>query len=698
MSIWKRIENRMMKRCLVYIFLLFSLVLPQAASAVPVGGLKSVGDTINVADGLQDDRNSNKKEKYEAENRGFDARGLVFQKRYRIPVKTKFDNSKFFSHFYIGVGGGVEHINRRGKYNYKTGSSYSFFIGKDVAKDHSLSVAFRFGNNMIKDSDIELDKLGVQLNYHFHLTRYFLGYNPNRLIDVSTTIGVGYQKAKVWRNSAESVYGMLGLRNTVRLSNRVHLALEPYMLIGTSGYNGMPDGNAISDYNASYGVGLSLIYTLKNELKGIALDEKPMFDRHYMFFEGGTQSIVSDIKLSENYGRYLSLGYGYWFARHFALQLSGGYSAGNWDKYTTLPNLTLGNPQYEYMSKVQYFFARAEVVGNLLTLPLKAKDEDKGFCLTASAGYEYGFQWKYTETSRQTSCFYGGLTAAMQVKWLLPDGKALYLSPRVTFVNFGVPYRIPYEYIEKKYTDKRFNIALGMEFGLKRRPYVKREGDEDKFKFKENGKLKFRQELNLYASFGSNYIMERGRYKGGKSFNGNGAFAIEYQPIKFFGIRLKADYTTHNFSDITNYTEYLNGKQYKYKGLWHIKYRVINGMFDLKLDLSNMIHGYDPYRKWDVAIYAGPLLSKHLPFEAEIDEGELRLSGSVVNVDRSYPKDMLWGVHGAFNCRYSITRHWGVFGELGVKIHKNEYLWAPMIDYNPLRVLDFELGVSFKIR
>ena len=211
MSIWRRIENRMMKRCLVYIFLLFSLVLPQAASAVPVGGLESVGDTINVADGLQDDRNSNKKEKYEAENRGFDARGFVFQKRYRIPVKTKFDNSKFFSHFYIGVGGGVEHINRRGKYNYKTGSSYSFFIGKDVAQDHSLSVAFRFGNNMIKDSDIELDKLGVQLNYHFHLTRYFLGYNPNRLIDVSTTIGVGYQKAKVWRNSAESVYGMLGL-------------------------------------------------------------------------------------------------------------------------------------------------------------------------------------------------------------------------------------------------------------------------------------------------------------------------------------------------------------------------------------------------------------------------------------------------------------------------------------------------------
>ena len=698
MNILKRNENRLMKRCLVYILFFFSLVLPQALFAVSNNGVETVGDTISVADSVQTVVNSNKKGVYEAENKGFDARGFIFQKRYRIPVKTKFDNSNFFSHFYFGVGGGVEHINRRGRYNYNTGSSYSFFVGKDVAKDHSLSLAVRIGNNTVNGSDIELDKLGAQLNYHFHLTRYFLGYNPNRLIDVSTTLGVGYQKSEVWRNSTESVYGMLGLRNTVRVSNRVHLALEPYMLIGSSGYNGMMDGESSYNYNASYGVSLSLIYTLKNELMGIALDEKPMFDRHYMFFEGGTQSIISDIKFSETLGRYLALGYGYWFARHLAIQFSGGYSVGNWDKYTTLPNLALGNPKYEYMSKVQYFFARAEVVGNLLTLPLKAKDEDKGFCLAASAGYEYGFQWKYTETSRQTSCYYGGLTAALQVKWLLRNGKALYLSPRMTLVNFGVPYKMPYEYIEKKYTDKRFSLALGMEFGLKRRPYVKRDGDEDKYKFKENGKLKFRQSLSLSASFGSNYIMERGRYKGGKAFNGNGAFAFEYQPIKYFGIRLKTDYTSHNFSDLTNYTEKINRKQYKYKGLWHLKYKVINGMLDLKLDLSNMIHGYDPYRKWDVAIYAGPVLSKHLPFEAKIDEGELTLSGSEISVNRSYSKEKQLGIHAAFNCRYSITHHWGVFGELGVKIHENKYLWAPYIDYNPLRVLDLEFGVSFKIR
>lgn len=692
----------MMKRWLPYILLLFVLVLSQAVCAVPYNRQTALGDTTKVAKS----RTNKNKIEYKAENPGFDVRPFAFQGRYRIPQGTpRFDNSKFFSHLYAGVGGGMEYINRRGKYNYRTGTNYNVFIGKDITKEHSLSVALKFGSNLVRNDDIELDKFGVQLNYHFNITRYFMGYNPGRIIDVSTILGAGYHRSEVWQSTTESVYGMLGMRAAIKLSNRMHLAVDPYMIFSSPGYNGMHKNETAFNYNASYGIGLSLIYTFRNELShpGInqtpADDEIPMFDdRHYMFIEGGTQTIHSDIKFSETLGRCFTIGYGYWFARRLAFQFSGGYTSGNWDKYTTPADIAMGRPQYEYMSKVQYFFGRAELAGNTLTLPLKDNGKRKYFYLGLSAGYEYGFQWKYTESSRQTSCFYGGLTGALQVKWLLPEGKALYLSPRFTLVNFGVPYKKPYDYIEKKYTDKRFNLTLGLEFGLNRRPYVKRENDEEKFKFKENGKLKFRQALSVSTSFGGNYIMERGRYKGFKTYNMTGAFAFEYQPVKYFAVRLKADYNTHNFSDMWSYTEYLDGKVYQYTGLWHLKYRVINGIFDVKFDLSNMFSGYDPYRKWNTAIYAGLVMSKHLPFETELHEDELTLPGSVVSVGRSYPKDMLYGIHAAFNCRYSITQRWGVFGEFGLKIHKNTYLWAPYVDYNPLRVLDLEFGINFKIR
>ena len=704
----------MMRRWLLYILFVFLLVSSQVAYAMPFNSDVTVADTINVADSTVTSVKQSKKEVYRADNYGVDARKFAFQGRYRIPPMTpEYSNSNFFSHLYFGGGISIEHINRRGRYRYGDGVVYNLTIGKDISKSHSLSAAFRWGENTVKNSDIHLDRWGVQLNHYFSLTRYFLEYNPKRTLDVSTILGIGYQRANladpgfhhdgIWKLTTDAVYGMVGLRTTVRLANRFHLAIDPYMIIASAGYNGMVKGDTKLAYNASYGVGLSLIYTMKNELSNDVADGKRLFDKNYIFFEGGPQAVYSNITFSESLGRYFAIGYGHWFARNFAFQLSGGYSSGGWSRYRTPADLSAGHPEYTYIAKVQYFFGRAELVANLLTLPLK-KDVKK-FHLGLSGGYEYGFQWKYTDKNtnvenHQTSCVYGGLTTALQVKWLLPQGKALYLSPRVTFVNFGVPYKEPYDFIEKEYTDKRFSLALGLEFGLKRRPYEKREGDEQLYKFKENGKIRYRQGLCLSASFGSNYIFDRGYYKGESTFNINAALSFEYQPIKYFGLRVKADYTTHNFNDMYGYIETVDGKTYSYNGLWRITYKTINGMFDVKFDLTNMIHGYDPHNKWNVALYAGPMISKHIPLSAALNEDELQLPGSTVQINMGSNEDILLGIHAAFNCKYFITRHIGVFGEFGVKIHpsNNLYLWAPKIDYNPLRVLDLEFGVCYKIR
>lgn len=698
----------MMKRCLVYILFLLLLVLPQATYATFGNTSSPIVNVAIIADSVKGAGNEVVDGKYRAENKGFDIRQHAFQKRFRLSVTDPgYSNSGFFSHLYLGGGVGVEHIIKRGAYNYAIGPVYNFYVGKDISQNHSLSVALRLGENTIKGNEVTLDRIGVQLNHHFHLTRYFLGYTPKRLFDVSTILGVGYQHADVWKLKTDAMYGMLGLRTGIRLVNKLHLSVDPYIIVSTRGYNGMTKNTSSFNYNISYGATLSLIYTLRNEYDCSSANknagkENSVFDKHYIFFEGGPQALYSNIRFKEALGRYFAFGYGYWFDKYFAIQAAAGYSSGGWSRYRTAPNLSLGNPEYTYIANVQYFFARAELVANLLTLPLKK--EVKQFNLALAAGYEYGFQWKYTDRNTnepdfQTSCYYGGLTTALLAKWLLPQGKALYLSPRVTFVNFGVPYKAPYELIEKKYTDKRFSLALGLEFGLKRRPYVKESGDEELYKFKEDGSLKYRHGISILASFGTNYLMERGFYNGESTFNVNAGLSLEYQPLKYFGLRVKGDYTSHNFNDIYGYAEKIDDKTYQYKGLWRITYKTFNGLFDVKFDLSNMIHGYDPHRKWDVAFYAGPFISKHIPLSAEINEEELRLPGSTVAISMgSHPK-LFIGAHAAFNCRYLITRHIGVFGEFGVKIHTdNSYLWAPHLDYNPVRVLDLEFGVCYKIR
>ena len=685
MNTSKRKTIRIMKQHSLYILFTLLIVSTQA-----IGAVSYINDkTTHISDSVTTSEVS--KKIYRAENYGKDARVVAFQRRYRIPDE-EFSNSDFLSHLYIGAGVSVEKISRREDNEYGSAPVYTFLIGKDISKSHSLSLAFRTGENSINNSDIILKRYGVQLNHHFYLTRCFLNYNPKRIFDISTTAGIGYQKSKLIRKEYGSVYGMFGIRGTLRLCDRMHMAIEPYACISSEGYSGLEKGKSSYGYNDSYGIGMSLIYTFKDELnKNISIGDSLPY-RNYMFFETGPQALHSNIGFSNTIGHYFALGYGLWFDRRFALQFSTGYSNSTWGEYKTPADINAGHPEYRFMAKTQYFFGCAEFVTNILTLPEKSNSR-KMFSLDWSAGYEYGFQWKYSNTIEQISCYYGGLTSAIKIKWMLPENKALYLSPRITFVNFDVPYKEPYEYIERKYTDKKFNLAIGLEFGLKRKTDYE---TADETEISED--LRFPHSLDVSVSFGNNYVLERGYYKGDNTFNTIGALAVEYQPFKYFGIRAKADYSTHKFNLIRDYTETIENNIFYYEGLWKVKYNVINGMFDLKFDISNMIHGYNTYRKWNMALYTGMVISKHIKTGTKINKGELTLPGSTINMDAATPQKPLIGIHAAANCRYSITGHLGVFGELGVKIHRNAFLSAEHLDYNPIRVIDMELGLSYKIR
>ena len=680
----------MMKHCLTYILFL-CLALPQQLL-----GADNSNWCMLPADTLQQVKKEatakGKRVKYKAENYGYDASKYAFQRRYRLPDKVQFSNRGIASHLFVSAGAGVENISTRGRYDYDPGYYYSVAVGKDIAKNHALSIAFRYGINGINGSEIELEKYALQLNHHFHMTRYFLGYNPQRFLDISSTLGVGYQHAEVWGNSTEDVYAMMGLRNTLRLSNNIHLALEPYIIFGGVGYNGMAKHETSKDYNLSYGIGLSLNYTLKNELTGVSPDEKTISDKHFMFVEGGIQAIDTDISFSQSLGSCMAVGYGTWLSRKFALQGAVGYSSCKWDEIKTAADLPAGHPEYSYMARVQYLFARAELVANLLSFPSNAGDNDNRFSLNVSGGYEYGFQWKYTTGLSQTSCTYGGFTGAVQVKLGLQEGKAVYLSPRLTLVNFAVPYNKPYDYIKKRYTDKRFDLALGLEFGLKRRPLKLDDHDG------ANADAGFIPSMHVSASIGGNRVLSRGGYNGDTDVNSNISVGYEYQPFKLLGVRAKLNYSTHNFARICGFTETLDGVKYNFEGLCALKYKMLKTSIDLKVDLSNMVHGYNPYRKWNTALYIGPVATHYLGVDGKVDSEELTLQGSSIKVLAKAPEGLYVGLNTAFACGYSITSQWSLFGEANVEIHKNKYLRDHDLDYNPVRVINLEFGVKYRIK
>ena len=682
-----------MKRIWLYI-LLFSLSLPLYASiAVGEGTLIAVSDTLDNSVKKTESGDKKPAKVYKAENYGFDANKYAFQKRYRQPDKVKYSNSSLLSHLYFTVGAGVEAISERSNYNYDPGYLFSIGVGKDIAKNHALSVVFRKAGNKMNGSDVKLERHSLQLNHHFHLTRYFLGYNPARLLDISSSLGVGYQSAEVQGRSSGSLFAMLGLRNTVRLNNNIHLAFEPFVAIGNTGYNGMLQGASARNYNVSYGLGLSMNYTLKNEQGSYANGGKG-----YMFVEGGLQALDSDISLSETLGQYFSVGYGRRISDNLALQGAFGYSNGNWECVKTVADLSVGHPAYTYYSRVQYMFARAELAVDLLPIIFRNAG-DYRFALGISGGYEYGFQWKYSHDiyslqyiSEQISCTYGGFTGAMQLKWRFSNGKSLYLSPRLTLVNFTVPYKKPYDYLKKAYTDKRFTLALGMEFSLDAKSKAPAE-DENNV-----GNREFQPAMSVSASAGSNYLFERGHYEGDTGFNKNLFLAFDYDFHKYFGARFKLGVINHNSSYIRSYVEVVDNERYVYNGLCNVSTDVFATILAGKVNLTNLLRGYDPNNRMNVSFSAGPIFTTQLSVDGKVDDGELTLPGSQVYVNCIKNSNWLLGVHGALNFGYSVSSNFGIFGEMSVNIHKNEYMGGANLDFNPVRSLNVEFGVSYKIK
>ena len=127
----------------------------------------------------------------------------------------------------------------------------------------------------------------------------------------------------------------------------------------------------------------------------------------------------------------------------------------------------------------------------------------------------------------------------------------------------------------------------------------------------------------------------------------------------------------------------------------------ISGILDVKFDLSNALWGYDPSRRWNSALYAGPVISRHRRIDSSLDaleQSELP-EGASVSMNRRVSEDNYWGAHVGFNTRYSLTDRLGLFGELDLRVYDNEYLGSEMtLDFNPVRHIGARVGISFDLK
>lgn len=630
---------------------------------------------------VSSDTTKSGKKVFKASDYGHNVLDMLQQGRYRHGDAVPYSNKGLLSHLYVGTSFGIDQLAARYDYQYNPAFMWGLTIGKELNKTNALSLSFLYGKSESEVTYSYFYRYAIQLNHYFNFSRYYLGYNPKRLFEISSMLGAGYQMGEYYGQKESAPYLSLGVKGDVRLGNNVKLAIEPYVNVGSEGYNGAEKGHWYSKYNISYGARAAINYTFSNELD--AEYEDYPFSRNYFFVTTGLQSLKSNIDFMQTLAPTVAFGYGHWLSPRVAMQFTAGWSAGGYKKYNTY--LADGSLAYTRYTKSQYLFGRAEAVFNILSY-LNDGAQLKGFALDVMGGYEFGKLWKYNTTYLdQYTDSYGGITAALRAKYYSTEGKAFYFEPRVTLATYGYEGAGYNSSIDYHRLDTRYSIALGMEYG---NPEV----DGDKYGKPTDD---FEAKTSIFVSAGPNYVFNRETYSGGMNINGSFGFGLEYQPFKLFGVRAMFDYSSYGFNVDRSYKSVVGDVPVAGKGVWNKKFNIISGIVDAKIDLTNMFYGYNSNRKWNNAFYLGAVLSRYDKISGKQLEGPKPVSN--VDFDKSRPLKNFIGGHLAFNTSYHLNDNWALFGELDMRIYGNEFMSDKTIDYNPVRTLAFRVGSSYTL-
>lgn len=616
----------------------------------------------------------------------------------------KKEQNVFVPEYTFSVFAGVNHLFRKksneGYDDYDTNLGVA--IGYQPHPLFGYRMMFNYAKYNFNDISQYTERLNGKTysyqglwNYKYHLltlgadikfdvTNALYGYTPNRKWKSSLYVGpVAAQIVKLESKIAPNVLTFEGSTVTLnkKYNSKLQIGLHAAYNASYTFYKGfdifaevglkmfkdamMPGEDLhykpikMMDFN------LGMNYRLK-EKTGVA-KEGDFFRRNYIFNGVGIQYTNTDVPLVDGVGPQFAFGYGRWLSKRTAIQVALGYSAGNGQQ--KLVRATKTNPKYLAFGNMQYAFMRSEIVNNVYTTINDRNAVNNDFSVNVLAGIELGHRWKYHSLGGQVDKGYTAPTIGVNLKYHPNSNYALFVEPRFAYIE-GL---------------SRYNINVGVEYSMDKETLANR-----------NHSTKYEPQVAVALNGGVNYIVKRTGYNGKSNANTSFGASIEYQPYKLFGVRALFDYSTIGFNHIYKYTQNVDGVTNEKKGLWNKTYHIASLGIDGKFDVTNALYGYNPDRKWNSAIYLGPVISTIVKLDSKISADE-KFEGKA-SIKKRYKDGANIGLHAAFNTSYNITPLFGIFGEVGIRAYKNTFILAEDLDYNPIKILNFNLGVSYRMK
>ena len=551
-----------------------------------------------------------------ARQKNFNALRFVLDSRHRFKG-DRYVRGDFWNNTFIDMGGGVG-----GFYHNTNAASFTptLSLRLGVGKVISPMVSFRLGfekawayshaSTTVYNTN-QYNSYGGYVDFLYNFSNYLLGYRPERPFNVSGILGLGVQTASLhsWNNadmtavgastSGAALDGHVGVQFKFFASPYASIALEPYFKVATKKLNLLANPG-YSDPDFSYGVNFAYQWNFAKQLSYMA--NAGIFQKHfnnqkrYMLDNGQLQHLRYPMFFDYSFGpMYVGKSYnlslrntrgfdalaavGWWLAPAAGVRAGVHVTNGDWKQGS------IGNDDTKSL------IGTRGVNVDFLFNPFGFKRHynwDAPVGMNLLAGYEFGGM-KKTAASLLGS-YEGNYTAFRfggQLWMKLTNDLRLTLEPtymQIEHYNGNLD--------RERYDEYAVKLGLSLLFRDKGIRNYRNVESDSVLNTVQRGYF-------LGLGLGWNNTVWEWRFKGYQhDLLKNAVLFGGYRFNKIHGIRLQAEWMkeAQAFFDSSG------------SGIEKFTYNNYLLSTDYQINLFNAMAGYDPLRRWNVYMYAGPTL------------------------------------------------------------------------------------------
>jgi hypothetical protein len=646
--------------------------------------------------------------------KGFNALDYILENRF-VPEGETFTR-KFTDHMYLQFSLGGEKILAPPSVDYgiEMLTIANLGVGKQLDKRNTLRLTFNLGVGYQRNLNMAYKMFDVKFDHMYSLSSYMAGYNPSRLLDVSSLFGFGIRYNSMLQDKKTVLEGHTGLHLKFYTGPHAYVFAEPYIGMGGDQMD-LSDKRNWRGLDFFYGANVGLIYYIDNNLstesrlrlinQRRAHNELSNRDSLLMSWQQPWFAQLSTgiawmgsqrLSLWETTGSEISATIGKWLSP--VVGFRGTLTTRNtpWIRVDNGAHTNPYHPAYSEMFNNSYRSARIEGMLNPMGfLPRFDWNAPWGFYLMG--GMEVGWlnkrQWDRQHYDiLNTKCQAYSLGA--NVWWQPTHGLKLFVEPRYSHLVYRIPYANAEWY--GRYSDHNVSVNFG----------IAMETRDTKHWHKEPSYTYLYEQdplhmLTFGLGGGTNLMQTASSVEGGNDLGFDGLFFGEYHFDRMMTARLGVEFLSLRRTSSSPYIDYnmetpKEGYSPVYtEGLWDHRYNLLAISPGFQANLNQLLFGYQssPIKLHG---FLGPTLLIRMKTSSIINKQERVMMHHYVQLDMDQSVRLHFGAHLGLKLDYRINKHLGAWFAPTFYWISNTKL--PGVNFTYLKFVEtFNIGVQYNL-